>query len=271
MARAYRNRLKKFSPALMIVAMTALSASTNVWATAIPIGPMGGIVAIGNSPGTLVGVSSTGGSQIGCINWDTPFNGNASTGCTSSTVNTMSVSGGDTSDFNIPSTGTIKDVPQNLSGPITQFETISSPLGTVSFDLESIPAATPSPGNNCASAAVGTTCVPTGSPFQFTQVSADQVNVTLTADLDAYTGSMASGFTAYNAVFSTTLSGTLSDGSAVNIPDILNLEFNEHGTITSTWSATESPIPPVPEPALSMIAGLGFAGIVAGRRLLRRS
>ncbi|HLG99465.1 MAG TPA: PEP-CTERM sorting domain-containing protein [Bryobacteraceae bacterium] len=243
--------------------------STNAFATAIPIGPGGGIVAIGNTSGTLVGVSSTGGSQIGCINWNTPFNGNASP-CSSSTTVPMSVSGGDTADFTIPSTGTIRDIPQNVMLPLTQFESIPSPLGTVFFDLTSIPPAAPPASNDCSSGAVGSVCVPTGSPFRFTQASADQVDVQLVLGMQAYTGTSATGETPYNGLFSTTLSGKLSDGSVVTIPDILNLEFNEHGTITSTWSATESPSP-VPEPTTTLLVGVGLLGMALYRRRVSQS
>ncbi len=265
MAQRCRS-LSRFSPAFAIIALIALGSAT-AWATSIPIGPQGGIVAIGNSPGVLVGVSSTGGGQTGCINWLTPFGGSASP-CSTSTVDSMIVSGGDTTDFTIPSTGTIKDVTQGTSF-ISQFETINGPLGTVFFDLTSVPSATVPVGNDCTSGAVGSTCVPTGSPFAFHQVTADQVDVTLAMGLEAYTGSNLTGETPYNAIFSTTLSGRLSDGSVVNIPDILNLEINEHGTITSTWSASESPSA-VPEPLMSWFVGAGIVGIVLARRRMSR-
>jgi hypothetical protein len=240
--------------------------ATNAWAASIPIGADGGIVAIGNQSGSLVGVSSTGGTQVGCINWNTPLNGNASP-CSSSTVNSMTASAGDPTDFTTPSTGTINNIPENVSLPVSQFETISSPLpgGTVFFDLTSIIPATPPVGNDCSSGAVGSVCVPPGSPFEFIQQSADQVVVDLALGMDAYTGSISTGETPYKGVFSTTVSGTLPDHTSATIPDILNLEFKEHGTITSTWSATESPSP-VPEPTMPLLVGMGLLGIAFFRK-----
>ena len=266
MAQMCRS-LFKCSPALAILALVAFG-STSAWATSIPIGPLGGILDIGNSPGVLVGVSTTGGGQVGCINWLTPIGGSASP-CSTSIVDSMSVSGGDPADFTVPSTGTIRDIPQGTAF-ISQFESVSSPLGTVFFDLTSIPAATPPASNDCSSGNVGSVCVPPSSPFTFLQKTSNQVDVSLAATLEAYTGSSSTGETPYNAIFSTTLSGKLSDGSQVTIPDILNLEFNEHGTITSTWSASESPAP-VPEPVFSWFAGAGLVSIFLARRRQSRS
>jgi hypothetical protein len=183
----------------------------------------------------------------------------------------MTVSGGDTTDFTIPSTGTIDDIPQNASFPISHFESIPGPLGTVFFDLTAVPAATSPVGNDCSSGAVGSVCVPPGSPFTFVQKTADQVDVSLAAALEAYTGTTATGETPYSAIFSTTLSGRLADGSSVTIPDILNLEFSEHETITSTWSASESPLAATPEPSMALFVGVGLLGIAFLRRRSLRS
>lgn len=137
----------------------------------------------------------------------------------------------------------------------------------MNFDLTSFIAPTLPSGasNDCSSGTPGSVCIPPGSPFEFIQQDTNQVVVDLALGMEAYTGSSSTGETPYKGVFSTTLSGNLSDGSAATIPDIMNLEFNEHGTITSTWSATESPSP-VPEPRMSLLVGVGLLGIALLRK-----
>jgi len=56
----------------------------------------------------------------------------------------------------------------------------------------------------------------------------------------AYTGSSATGFIPYQGLFTTQLSGPLPNGQPASIANILAYEA-AGGTISSTWSATESP------------------------------
>jgi hypothetical protein len=266
--------------ALTVIFLTI--GSNSLLATAIPVtGPYFGELDISNLGGLLVGVSTTTGSQTGCVNFNTAIGGSASATCgTSSPVN-MSVSGLDPIDFTFPSTGTIKNIPQGTTA-ITTWETVPSPLagGTVFFDLTAVPAGVNSGTNDCTGD-VGSTCVPSStSPFVFRQVSTNQVQISFVVDAIAYTGTSASGNTPYIANFQTSLSGNLTGFGCVpsmanncndTVPNILNFEASG-GTIDAGWHATESPVSAIPEPISAALFGSGLVGLsLLGRRLRRRS
>lgn len=244
---------------LSAIAFTAMAmAPISVLATSIPLGG-GGILNLSNMPGTVVGVSSV------CINWS-GVAGPCVTGSVQDAVSgtdPIFVSGSTAAD-------TIKNLPAGVATPLVGFETVQSTLpgGVITFDLTSI--VLPGASGNCATDVF---CRPGGpSPFSFTQNSANQVSVSFAVTLLAYTGTSASGTTVYNGVFTTQLSGTLPNGATVTIPNILAFEAGG-GNITSTWSATESPVAPatVPEPLSFMLLGSGLVGVsVLGRRRYRR-
>jgi len=80
-----------------------------------------------------------------------------------------------------------------------------------------------------------------------------------------YLDSSATGSTGYLGVFTTQLSGNLSAFGCAGddtIGNILICEGAGH-TITSTWSATESPVPVagVPEPMTFSLMGVGLLGL----------
>jgi hypothetical protein len=178
---------------------------------------------------------------------------------------------GDPLAFSIAN-GTIKDLMAGEVFPLVDFETAPGPQGLVHFDLISLLPAAAGPGNNCASAAVGTSCAPTGSPFFLYQASANQVSITLNVTLEAYTGTSGTGYNAatpYVGVFTTQISGLLSNGAAATIPNILALE-NSGGSIQATWSAAESPSA-IPEPMSLLLFGSGLFGVAFVGRRFRRS
>src|SRR5947209_6069805 len=99
---------------LAAVILTTLAAgSTTAWATAIPITDAG-VLQIGNSAGTLFGITSS----PGCINW-----AGGST-CVAGTTHSISVSGS-SNLFSTPSTGTIQDLTSLSPTNVTSFENVS--------------------------------------------------------------------------------------------------------------------------------------------------
>src|ERR1017187_3357321 len=112
-------------------------------------------------------------------------------------------------DFNSGSTATdqIQDVNGFPPPTLVDFETVAggSLLGaaTVHFDLTSIPLPNGGAGSgNCASNAANNSCSIPDFPFTFTENSdATVVSISFMALLNAYTGTSASGTTAYTATF----------------------------------------------------------------------
>lgn len=237
---------RMFAVAAALVSATL--ATPNVFAAAIPVGG-GGVLQLSNLTGQLVGVNAS------CINWGQPA------ACQTTTGIQDSVSGSDPALFTVGSTAldTIKDLPFGVATPLVGFMTVQSPLpgGQVLFDLNSL--VVPGAFGNCTVFAVNATCNPGGgSIFVLFQNTANQVSISFSTTQSAYTGSIATGFTPYNGVFTTQLSGNLSNGNPDTIPNILNF-FAAGNTITSTWSATLSP---TPEPGTWLLLGAGL--IAAG-------
>lgn len=239
----------------------------NVFATALII-PDQGVLQIANLSGTLVGVTTL---PTNCINWS----GGAT--CNSTAVN-MGVSG-TSSIFSAPSTGMIWDVQSGVSlGTGGLFETVTgagAEVGnTIDFNLNSLVVNTGATIGNCGSNAANNSCTPTGSPFTFAMDSTGtQLTISFTALLSGYTGTLASGSTAYRGLFSTQESGTVTgtgacNGVTANITSVLSCEA-ANGTVQATWSAAESPSA-TPEPMSFILLGSGLLGLsVLGRRFRR--
>jgi len=254
---------------LIVVIALALGMS-NAFATSLPITDSG-VLQIGNLQGSLVGLTA----DPFCFNW-----GGGST-CVAGTTHQMAVSGSSNVFSTAPSASDqIKDLTN--FGPLVDFETV---LGagalagqTVHFDLVSLVLPNGGAGfGNCGSNAANNSCSPAGAPVVLTEdATGTQVTASFTALLDAYTGTN-SNFTPYRGLFTTQFSGTLvgagaCNGLAANITNIVGCEGNQ-GTIRSTWSATESPIPPVPEPrSTALLLGSSLLGfVVYKRRSFRRA
>jgi len=237
------------------VAIAAGLAVSNASATPIPLGggAQAGIVSIDGLAGAFVGVNNT------CINWGYPA------ACQTATGIQMEVSSLDPTVFTSGTSAldTIKDLPAGTTS-LTAWQTIQSPLpgGVVTFDFTGL--VIPGASGDCTSSAINNSCTPATSPFTLTQKTANQVAVSFAVTENAYTGSNSTGVTAYNGLFSTTLSGLLPNGAVVTIPNILAFVAGG-GTITSTWNAQESPIasPTVPEPGTitMFLTGAGLLGI----------
>jgi hypothetical protein len=183
--------------------------------------------------------------------------------------------------------GTIKDIATSF--PIASFKTANLTIagGPAIFDLLSI--ATPSGFSACTFTTVSGACS-TGT-FVFTQ-SGSQVGVSFTTSENGYLGNSTTGFTPYQGIFTTQLSGGLGQfGCTVSgaqtctdtIANILLFEatsaqtnaagqglVGQSGTIRSTWSATESPLS-TPEPVSFLLLGSGLVAVAFAGRRYRRS
>lgn len=278
------TRFSKLKFAATVIGALAV-VPTNIFATALPLTDAG-ILTVA-AQGNLVGVTTI----PTCINW-----GGGST-CAGASHN-MGVSG--TSNlFSAPSTGTIKDLSMFPPPTLVGFETVNGAGAIagniVTFDMTGVLIST---FGDCTSNAANNSCSPANSPFTFSEDGTggpgSDVTIKFTVFLDAYTcpGGVAgtsggcndtnTGFTLYKAQFSTDQSGTLNGsgacaGVAVDITNILNCEAAAGpfagmtpGTITATWSATESPVTATPEPISFILFGSGLIGVaVFGRRSRR--
>ena len=152
-----------------------------------------------------------------------------------------------------------------LATPITNFVNFSNGVATpVHFDLNYI---APGVGTlaGCFSAALGSECTPTGSPFTLFQISSNTVLASLQLNGVSYTGSASTGTSPTVSIFSTQ--------SAINgtLPEIYSLLAGGGAVSGVTYSASfvATPAPSVPEPATIMLMGLGLvgAGLVARRKI----
>jgi hypothetical protein len=247
--------------------------SINLSATPIPLGG-GGVLNAANMSGGVVAVTS----NAPCI----AFSG-AST-CAGATTG-IDLSG---TDPIFGTTGTIKDIGTSL--PIASFKTANLTIGggPAIFDLLGIQApvgfSACVPGQTSGSCSTGT--------FVFTQSSSSQVSISFTTTENGYLGNSTTGFTPYQGVFTTQLSGNLlAFGCTVSgaqtctdtISNILLFEataaqtsalglgaIGQSGTVKSTWSVTESPLS-TPEPMSFLLLGSGLVAVAFAGRRYRRS
>lgn len=244
--------------ALAVVALSGLMVGPTI-ASPIPLGG-GGVVNLSNSPGKLVAVSS----NTPCI----AFSGLA-----------PSCPGGPTADIVsgvdpiFGTTGTIKDI--STTFPIVAFETVNLTIagGPAIWDLLNI--ITPSGFSNCTTSTNSGACS-TGT-FVLSQTSPTQVSISLSLNEIGYLGTSSTGSTPYVSVFTTQLSGDLTafgctgPNCADTIGNILLWESGAGHEISSTWSATESPVAATPEPASYGLIGSGLIGLVLfGRKLSKK-
>jgi hypothetical protein len=255
-----KKKMNKFRSSLPIAMAVLALSSTNMFATPIPITGTGEIV---KSNGTAnVAVSSNG----FCISF-----ANIAPAC-SGTNTPFNVSAGSDSVFKTGLTGTITDICPACT--TVGWETVqTSPTGSATFDLESI--ITPTGYASCGGVYFG--ACSTGF-FVLSQISSTQVQIGIALNEIGYvTGTSSASHTNYVGNFSTTLSGSLTQFGCVvslandctdTIANVLQFESGAGHSVNSTWAATESPVPGVPEPATLSMMGIGLVGLglVARRR-----
>lgn len=243
--------------AVMLVSMGASSVS----ATALPLTDAG-VLMISNSGAVPLGISMAGTTV--CFNWTGGV-------CSAHTVGTV-VSGISNIFQTAPSAADQITGFASTGLPVSKFETVAGAgtlLGqTISFDLESL--LTPSGFATCTSStAAGTACNPSGTPFVLLQNAAGGMSISFTVDLDAYTGTTAAGFTAYQGVFTSQLAGTFQGTSpcaseGATVANFLSCQA-AGGVIDMNWSATEAPdqgpTGSTPEPASLLLLGSGLLGL----------
>jgi hypothetical protein len=209
------------------------------------------------------------------------LNFNSAAPCTNPPASVLdTISGQDPAVFTVGSSAfdTIKDLPAGVVTPLIDFQTVQSPLagGIVHFDLISIVIPGIPAGNNCTTFALSAICNPGGgSPFLLIQQTANQVGIQFGTTEEAYTGTSGMAYNAatpYNGIFTFQISGVLPNGQTDTIPNIL-LFIAGGGTITTTWSSTQSPASTsqVPEPVSSSLFGSGLIGLAMLSRRLRRA
>ena len=238
----------------VVVALCAVPAA----ALALPLPLGGGGVLVTGGGDHLLGVSNA------CLNFGYP------TACGAGvTTADVIVTGSDPALF-VVGTGpldTIQDVPATQVLPLTSFQTVQSPLGEVFFDLVSFVLPPISAGNNCTTFALNATCTPSAtSPFVFTQSGLNQLSVSFSLNERAYTGTSATGSTAYVGLFTFQLAGDTAQWPDDDIPNIVSFISNS-GVVPTTWSATHTPVTTsVPEPASLLLVGSGIGAVLRRRR-----
>jgi len=180
--------------------------------------------------------------------------------------------------------GQIKDI--GTAFPITAFKTADLTIGggPAIFDLVNI--VTPTGYAACTFTTAAGSCS-TGT-FILSQ-NANSVGIQLTVNEFGYLGSIASGATPYEGIFTSQVIGSLAPYGCVSsgaqtctatIANILLFEatsgqtnaaglgtVGQSGTIRSSWSVQESPTgAPVPEPTTFVLIGGGLLGLGIAKR-----
>jgi len=164
-------------------------------------------------------------------------------------------------------------------GVVTGFLTAVGPLGTVTFDLESVIAsgqpACPAMPSGLITCSIGLFTL-SQQNFDPTNVSCPpgvspcgQVSVAFGFNADAYTVSHASGFTPYVMNYT-------SQFNHESVADLINKAGTGSGStggIFNSVSLTANPVAPVPEPTGFVLIGAGLIGIslIARRRVRSRA
>lgn len=141
-----------------------------------------------------------------------------------------------------------------LSPNLTNWATFTTPSGTIIFDLQTLNAGYGTAAG-CTSNAIGSTCTPSAnSGITLTQVSANQVSITLTGSGIAYTGTSGTGST------STVVSFSSQNNLPGTITQILAEVISGQG-FTDSVSATYTSTSAVPEPMTLSMMGVGLLGL----------
>lgn len=254
---------------LVIAAAILIMMTGSAGATALPVNPLN----FGSCPVATSGCLNGSGLSVqvlanSCINF---YDGNTPDTCGVPGDTFFNSGPSDTSIFTLNTTsGTTKDLIFGTIPPIIAFLTQPGPLGTVTFDLESVvPSSQPACAANQASGACSAgvfTLVQqdtAGSNCPAGYATCGHVGVAFAFTADAYTGTMASGFTPYQIDYS----------SQFNNETIGDLVAKASGTngITNSVSFTANPVSNVPEPTGFLLIGFGLIGValVARRRTSR--
>jgi hypothetical protein len=200
--------------------------------------------------GILSGCSTPGVGTDGCFAVNVPLGGVFATGLIPLTVG-----------------GTIQDL---VNPPISGNNFLNAFIvfnNGVIFDLTYIVPGGAGPCNAALANNPGYSCTPVisgvTSPFTLTNSSdASNASVFFNVQVDAYTGTAASGTTPYVGAFNTPSAGK-------NIAGIL-LDINSGATVSAAYSANFLGGSDVPEPGTVTLLGLGL-GAIAFSRFRRRS
>jgi hypothetical protein len=122
---------------------------------------------------------------------------------------------------------------------------------------------------NCTSAALGSLCTPTGSPFTLMQLTSNTVVATLQLNGVSYIGSPDTGYSSTVGVFSTT---SVVAGSIPQIYQTL-VSGGTLNNISFSASFAATPAAETPEPGATGLLALGLVGIgfLTSRKSQRRS